>query len=363
MSDIDISALHLHDQFGSDHITARDLDFYSLLRRRGDDGSLYFNKQRALLFESDAIGKLRQQLITHAGLQETMGILFRFGYAQGDKDAGILAKDVNWASDADWLAAGTVLPMLSGMARIETQALEYDRETGQFYMKGAWHNSYEAKEHLKHFGSSDEPVCFALAGYASAYSSRFFGRDLLAVETECVARGDPYCVWEIKPVEEWGDEARTYLNALRNGGQADQFSQTQANFIIENSPVVVFRWRAVEGYPVEYVSANIEQFGYTSEEFVSGETSYPSIVHPDDLDRALSEIQHNADQSFDSFTVEYRLITKNGETRWVDTKLTFERDNAGQISHFLGVLSDITDRKRSVDLLKEKETDHKESET
>ena len=132
MSEIDISSFDRHDQFGSGHITARDLDFYSLLRRHSEDGSLYFNRQRAVLFESDAIGKLRQQLITHIGPQQTLEILLRFGYAQGDKDASVLGNNVDWASDADWLAAGNMLPMLSGMARVETQVLEYNRETGQF---------------------------------------------------------------------------------------------------------------------------------------------------------------------------------------------------------------------------------------
>ena len=40
-----------------------------------------------------------------------------------------------------------------------------------------------------------------------------------------------------------------------------------------------------EGWPVELVSENIAQFGYSPEEFISGAVSYASIVHPDDLER------------------------------------------------------------------------------
>jgi hypothetical protein len=37
--------------------------------------------------------------------------------------------------------------------------MEYDREDGEFYFSGLWHNSYEAQQHLIHNGESDYPVC------------------------------------------------------------------------------------------------------------------------------------------------------------------------------------------------------------
>ena len=63
----------------------------------------------------------------------------------------------------------------------------------------------------------------------------------------------------------------------------------EANLVVEKSPVVIFRWGATEGWPVELVSRNVTQFGYSHEEILSGEVSYSSIVHPDDLDRVADE--------------------------------------------------------------------------
>ena len=40
--------------------------------------------------------------------------------------------------------------------------------------------------------------------------------------------------------------------------------------IINTSPAVAFLWKAEENWPVETVSENISQFGYTREDFVSG---------------------------------------------------------------------------------------------
>ena len=44
----------------------------------------------------------------------------------------------------------------------------------------------------------------------------------------------------------------------------------QANLVVENSPAILFRWRAEEGWPVAMVSQNVTQFGYTPEELLSG---------------------------------------------------------------------------------------------
>jgi len=56
--------------------------------------------------------------------------------------------------------------------------------------------------------------------------------------------------------------------------------------IINRSPAVVFLWRNLEGWPVEIVSDSvIKLFGYSKEEFTSGEVSYDKVVHEDDVDR------------------------------------------------------------------------------
>ena len=60
--------------------------------------------------------------------------------------------------------------------------------------------------------------------------------------------------------------------------------------IVNNSPAVVFLWRAAEGWPVEFVSDNVQQFGYTPEEFYSGRILFANIVHPDDLERIGAEL-------------------------------------------------------------------------
>jgi len=121
----------------------------------------------------------------------------------------------------------------------------------------------------------------------------------------------------------------------------------QANLVVESSPVVLFRWKAEAGWLVLLVSQNITQFGYTSEELLSGAILYASIVHPDDLERIAREVQQYSAGGVDRFQQEYRIITKDGRVRWVDDRTFVARDSNGNIIHYQGTVMDITEQKKA----------------
>lgn len=60
--------------------------------------------------------------------------------------------------------------------------------------------------------------------------------------------------------------------------------------IINGSPVIVFILRPENGWPVEYISENIRQFGYTTDDFLLGKLMYKDIIHPCGIDRVCKEI-------------------------------------------------------------------------
>ena len=59
---------------------------------------------------------------------------------------------------------------------------------------------------------------------------------------------------------------------------------------MQASPAIFFYWIAEAGWPVEYVSENISQFGYSVEDFISGKLTFSEIVHAEDLDRVSREV-------------------------------------------------------------------------
>ncbi len=111
-------------------------------------------------------------------------------------------------------------------------------------------------------------------------------------------------------------------------------------------PVVTFKWRAVEGWPVDYVSPNVtELLGYTAPEFLSGEIPYADLVVEADLAEVTNEVKKYTASGVSRFEHKpYRLRKKNGEFVWVADYTTILRDQQGRVQHYLGYLVDVTQR-------------------
>jgi protein kinase len=119
----------------------------------------------------------------------------------------------------------------------------------------------------------------------------------------------------------------------------------QAGVVIENSPVVLFQWKPEPGWPAEFVSENIRRFGYSADDLRSGRVSYASLIHPDDLERVTREVQIHTARNEASFQQEYRILTRDGQVRWLDDRTAVTRDADGAVTRFQGIVVDITERK------------------
>ena len=121
----------------------------------------------------------------------------------------------------------------------------------------------------------------------------------------------------------------------------------QANLVVENSPAILFRWRAEEGWPTVFVSHNVKQLGYSPAELISGSTRFDSLIHPADRPRVAEEVRVRLQSASEHFEQEYRLLTRDGATRWVDDRTAVERNSEGEITHYQAILIDISERKRA----------------
>ncbi|MFC1509160.1 PAS domain-containing protein [Candidatus Omnitrophota bacterium] len=126
--------------------------------------------------------------------------------------------------------------------------------------------------------------------------------------------------------------------------------------IINRSPAMVFLWPIQEGWPVEFVSDNVEQvLGYTAGDFISGEVSWPGITHSGDLQRLEKEVASYLEQGVIEFSQEYRLITKSGEIRWMRDQNTILTDSKGDVTHIQSIVLDITEIRNIEHALRESE--------
>ncbi|MBS0370152.1 MAG: sigma 54-interacting transcriptional regulator [Proteobacteria bacterium] len=184
-----------------------DADLLSQVRFDPAHGKVWFNEQRMLLFHASGMSLLRKELIETLGLERASGLLMRFGFHAGFKDAALARKLRPEITTADAFLVGPQLACIKGLVQVEPLELSFDLSTGAFIGRFEWTESYEAEAHQQQFGLAAEPVCWTLIGYSSGFTSYYMGRKILFKEETCAGCGAAHCRIIGKPAEEWGDRA------------------------------------------------------------------------------------------------------------------------------------------------------------
>ena len=117
--------------------------------------------------------------------------------------------------------------------------------------------------------------------------------------------------------------------------------------IVRRSPSIAFRFRAEQGWPIEFISENVNQLGYSANDFFSGRITLIDIVHPEDREIVAEKLSDVAKirGGEDEFSQEYRIVTGSGATCWIDERMWIVRNDKGLITHYEGIVIDITERK------------------
>ena len=179
---------------------AHDLNLHELLELEPEGGVIRFAGQRALLLDAVAMGLLRKYLVDNFGLTAARTVLTRFGFAHGWRMAETLRTELPWDTEEDWTQAGTRIHALQGLFRVEPGSRGLASTEGMTLV-----SSYEAEQHLMHFGRSEVPVCWTICGLTSGYLGRSDGEPIYVLEDRCVAKGDSACHFVGRTRAEWGE--------------------------------------------------------------------------------------------------------------------------------------------------------------
>ena len=198
----------------------KDLQLAELLDFRPDLGIIRLHEQRVVILSAAAMGLLRKELIDTFGPDIARRLLLRFGYADGYHDAVNLRERFRWSDPLEGLRAGVVLHRLEGIVRADVIRLDRGADGG-FDAEFAWHDSYEAEQHVHHFGTSPGPVCWSLTGYVSGYASACLGQEVYFRESACMGQGAKRCTIIGKDAAGW----RADLDALRTEFQGPGLKQ------------------------------------------------------------------------------------------------------------------------------------------
>ena len=133
------------------------------------------------------MGLMRKELVDTLGLEARA--LLPVSASHLYHDAVNLRARSKWKNPADGLRAGAMLHRLEGIVRADVRRVEYDEDTGRFEEEVSWHDSYEAEQHVHHYGKSSAPVCWSLVGYSSGFvSACLAGRSTFAKSPEAPGR-------------------------------------------------------------------------------------------------------------------------------------------------------------------------------
>lgn len=191
---------------------ANDLDLKELLELDPAGGVIRFAGQRALLIDAVAMGLLRKYLVENFGLTAARVVLTQFGFAHGWRMAEAMRTEFDWDGDEEWRAAGTRIHTLEGLFGVHSGARDPLSKAGSTLV-----SSYEAEQHLLHFGRAEVPVCWTICGLISGYLSRTAGEEIYVLEDRCLGQGDAACHLMGRTKAEWGDDRTEELRFFDQG--------------------------------------------------------------------------------------------------------------------------------------------------
>ncbi|MFL5728517.1 MAG: PAS domain-containing protein, partial [Cytophagaceae bacterium] len=124
-------------------------------------------------------------------------------------------------------------------------------------------------------------------------------------------------------------------------------SEENYRFLAESMPQLLWITNARGGF----IYANRKWTEYTGQDFISyKDFGWKNCIHPDDLEAVMKNWNDILDTD-NEFTMQYRIISKECESRWFLTRAIPMLDEDGRVLKWIGTSTDIHDQKQMADHL------------
>jgi len=141
------------------------------------------------------------------------------------------------------------------------------------------------------------------------------------------------------------EQAAFKMSSLEEAVEERTRELSNANIIVQNSPVILYRLRGEPSFPLIYVSHNITKLGHDPQTLLASPSWAQSLIYPDDLAKVGEAMAHVLETHAQGASIEFRLCTGDGALRWVENRYVPVRDKEGRLIEVEGIIIDITERK------------------
>ena len=142
---------------------------------------------------------------------------------------------------------------------------------------------------------------------------------------------------------------------LENYSREISLSEERFRLAMDASRDGLWDWNILSG-DLYFSPGYFRMLGFEPFELTSELSTWLDRVHPDDYDNALSANTECVDGLTESFAVEFRMLAKDGNWRWILSRgAAVSRQRDGQASRIIGTNTDITNLVATRNALKQSE--------
>jgi diguanylate cyclase (GGDEF)-like protein/PAS domain S-box-containing protein len=141
------------------------------------------------------------------------------------------------------------------------------------------------------------------------------------------------------------EQAAFKMNTLEQAVEERTRELSNANIIVQNSPVILYRLRGEPSFPLIYISHNITKLGYEPETLLGSPNWAQHLIHPDDQPKVGEAMARVLEKDAQGASIEFRLCAGDGSLHWVENRYVPVRNKEGRLVEVEGIFIDITERK------------------
>lgn len=239
----------------------------------------------------------------------------------------LATSEMIWSTDSDGQVIGSL-----------EKWQEYTGQSNDEIQGGGWVNALHPEDTDRAMAAWQE----AVAG-KSLYKTEYRLRRYDGIYRQFLVRGVPV----LKPdgtIREWiGTCVDVEDLTVANKSLAE--SEERLRLALDAAQMGTFDWDMI-GDRIVWSKWHLILWNYTPEEFNGTFDAFAERVHPDDLTRIHTAIDHSV-ASRSRFACEFRVVWPDRSIHWVDATGEFEFGSDGKPFRMMGTVFEITDQKQA----------------